>query len=369
MKNTFGNNITVTVFGESHGPAIGCVLDGLAPGMKIDEKYIALALSKRRPQSAADTPRKEPDEFQIISGAFNGKTTGTPLCIVIPNVNTKSRDYVYGPARPAHADYAAFCKYHGYEDYRGGGHFSGRITAALVAAGAVLMPSLESLGIKIGTHILSCADVSDREFKNISSDIDLLSGRAFPVLDEEKAKEISDVILKAKQENDSVGGITESAVCGVPAGVGEPWFDSMESMISHAVFSLGGVKGIEFGAGFKITKMKGSEANDPLYMSNGSVASKSNNNGGINGGITNGMPVIFRCAVKPTASISRQQDTINFLKMKDEKLEIKGRHDPAIIRRICPVIDAVTAIVTADALSGRFGTDYLAGKRPDVKLC
>ena len=369
MKNTFGTNISVTIFGESHGPAIGCVIDGLAPGIKIDEEFIKDRLAKRRPQSAVDTPRREPDNFQIVSGAFNGKTTGTSLCIVIPNENTRSRDYNYGPARPSHADYAAFCKYHGNEDYRGGGHFSGRITAALVAAGGILIPALEGRGIKIGTHILSCADVKDREFKNIPFDISLLSNKNFPVLDDAKAKEMTDVILAAKAEEDSVGGITQTAVCGMPSGVGEPWFDSMESMISHAVFSIGAVKGIEFGAGFEITKMRGSQANDPLYMDNGTVASRTNNNGGINGGITNGMPIIFQCAVKPTASISQEQDTINFLKMEDTKLCITGRHDPAIIRRICPVIDAVTAIVIADALAGRFGTDYLAEESPDITFC
>ena len=360
MKNTFGNNISVTIFGESHGPAIGFVLDGLSPGIKVDEAYIARQLSRRRPEGPTGTPRKELDEFKILSGVFNSKTTGTPLCLIIPNVNTKSKDYEYGPARPSHADYAAFCKYHGNEDYRGGGHFSGRITAALVAAGAILMPALENKGITIGTHILSCGDVKDREFKNIPLDIALLSNKDFPVLDELKEEEMTRAILDARSQEDSIGGVTQSAVCGMPAGVGEPWFDSMESMLSHAIFSIGAVKGIEFGAGFELAKMKGSEANDAFYMDGKKPATRSNNNGGINGGITNGMPVVFKCAVKPTPSISRQQDTIDLLKMEDTKIEIKGRHDPAIIRRICPVIDAVTAIVIADALAGCYGTDFLA---------
>ena len=360
MKNTFGTNISATIFGESHGPAIGCVLDGLAPGIRVDEEFIKKSLSRRRPQGKTDTPRREPDNFEIVSGVFNGKTTGTPVCIIIPNVNTRSKDYNYGPARPSHADYAAFCKYHGNEDYRGGGHFSGRITAALVAAGAVLIPALEGKGIKIGTHILRCADIKDRDFNNIPIDISLLSNKNFPVLDDARAQEMTDVIVAAGENNDSVGGITQTAVYGMPAGVGEPWFDSMESLLSHAMFSIGAVKGIEFGAGFEITKMKGSKANDAMFTDGKTVFAKTNNNGGINGGITNGMPILFNCAVKPTASISREQDTVNFLEMRNEKLTIKGRHDPAIIRRICPVIDAMTAIVIADALAGRFGTDFLA---------
>ena len=369
MKNTFGTSIAVTVFGESHGPAIGCVLDGLAPGIEVDEAFIARCLDRRRPQSAIDTPRREPDDFKIVSGVFNGKTTGTALCIIIPNVNTQSRDYTYGPARPSHADYAAFCKYHGNEDYRGGGHFSGRITAALVAAGGVLIPALKKKGVTIGTHILSCENIRDREFENIPEDISLLSKKNFPVLDDSKAQEMTDAILAAGKDNDSVGGITQSAVYGLGAGLGEPWFDSMEGLLSHAIFSIGAVKGIEFGAGFALAAMRGSSANDPFYMDKGRVVSATNRNGGINGGITNGMPVVFQCAVKPTASISREQDTVNFLKMENEKLTIKGRHDPAIIRRICPVIDAVTAIVAADALACRYGTDYLAQEKPQAEFC
>ena len=335
MKNTFGNSISVTLFGESHGPAIGIVLDGLAPGIDVNEEVMADFLSKRRPSSDLDTARREEDHFQILSGVFNGKTTGTPLAIVIPNEDTQSKDYTYGPARPSHADYAAFCKYHGFEDYRGGGHFSGRLTAALVAAGGILIPALEKKGIRIETHIDSCGGISDGDF------------------DEQ--------IRKAAAENDSVGGTTETTITGLPRGLGEPWFDSVESQLSHIVFSVGGVKGVEFGSGFALANLKGSEANDPLRIDDaGEVYTETNHNGGINGGITNGMPVVFRCAIKPTASIAQDQKTIDFQKQENIDFCVNGRHDPAIIRRACPVIDSVTAIVTADLLATRYGTDYLA---------
>ena len=335
MKNTFGNSISVTLFGESHGPAIGVVLDGLAPGIDVNEEVMADFLSKRRPSSDLDTARREEDHFQILSGVFNGKTTGTPLAIVIPNEDTQSKDYTYGPARPSHADYAAFCKYHGFEDYRGGGHFSGRLTAALVAAGGILIPALEKKGIRIETHIDSCGGISDGDF------------------DEQ--------IRKAAAENDSVGGTTETTITGLPRGLGEPWFDSVESQLSHILFSIGGVKGVEFGSGFALADMKGSEANDPLRINDaGDVYTETNHNGGINGGITNGMPVVFRCAIKPTASIAQDQKTIDFQKQENIDFCVNGRHDPAIIRRACPVIDSVTAIVTADLLATRYGTDYLA---------
>ena len=362
MKNTFGQSVSVSLFGESHGPAVGAVIDGLSPGIAVSEEFIAGQLSRRRPSSALDTPRQEKDEFKILSGVFNGKTTGTPICIVIPNENTRSKDYDYGPARPSHADYAAFCKYHGYEDYRGGGHFSGRITAALVAAGGILLPALEGLGISIGTHILSCGGISDRGFENTAEDIELLKNSAFPVLTPERGEKMAERIMQARLDNDSVGGVTQTAVCGVMPGLGEPWFDSVEGLLSHAVFSLGGVKGIEFGMGFGFAGEKGSSCNDALRLEEGRVVTKTNNNGGINGGITNGMDIVFQCAVKPTASIARQQETVDFVKGENTQLCIHGRHDPAIVRRICPVLDSVTAMVLCDLLAQRFGTDvFLKG--------
>ncbi|MBQ7381089.1 MAG: chorismate synthase [Clostridia bacterium] len=365
MKNTFGNSLTLTLFGESHGEAIGAVLDGLPSGVKVDHEVIAELLSKRRPSSSIDTARQEKDEYRIVSGLFEGRTTGTPLCILIPNEDKRSGDYaaLYGKARPAHADYAAYCKYHGFEDYRGGGHFSGRITAALVAAGGILLPMLESLGITVGTHIKRCAKIEDRDFEHIKEDIALLNAASFPVLDAARGEEMTAEILKAKFELDSVGGVAETAVLGMPAGVGEPWFDSVEGLLSHALFSLGGVKGIEFGMGFGMAESRGSLCNDAFRVEEGRVVTKTNHNGGINGGITNGMPLLFRCAVKPTPSIAREQDTVDFLRKENVKTEIKGRHDPAIVRRICPVINSVTALVLCDLLMTRYGTDiFLKGR-------
>lgn len=359
MKNTFGDNVSITIFGESHGTAIGAVIDGLAPGMEVDEERIRGYLARRRPSMATDTPRQEQDPFQIISGVFNGRTCGTPVTIIIPNGDTKSSDYTYGPARPSHADLAAYFKYHGFEDYRGGGHFSGRITAALVACGGILLPALEKKGIGIGTHILSCGAAGDRSFDNMSQDIKALQTKMFPVLDDEAGKKIFEEITAAGADNDSIGGVTETAVTGLPAGLGEPWFDSMESQISHAIFSIGAIKGIEFGEGFKMALQRGSIANDAIRVNDGQYITLTNNNGGINGGLTNGMPITFRCAVKPTPTISKSQQTVNFISGENMELTAKGRHDPAVIRRICPVIDSVASLVICDILAGRFGTDYL----------
>ena len=359
MKNTFGQSVCATIFGESHGEAVGVVLDGLAPGIEVSEENIQRMLSRRRPSSAADTPRRENDNFRIVSGVFNDKTTGSPVCIIIPNENTQSKDYQYGLARPSHADYSAFCKYHGYEDYRGGGHFSGRITAALVAAGGIVLPALEKLGIKIGTHILQCAGVNDRDFEDIEKDVETLKNGVFPTLEEKSGAEMTEKILAARAENDSVGGITQTAICGLPAGVGEPWFDTFEGILSHALFSLGGVKGVDFGLGFGFSAKRASECNDAFRIENGKTVSETNNNGGINGGITNGMPVVFRCAVKPTPSIAKEQKTVDFIKGENADITIHGRHDPAIVRRICPVIDSVAALVAADMLAQRYGTDFL----------
>ncbi len=360
MKNTFGNSLTVTLFGESHGEAIGAVLDGLAAGIEIDGKSVSDALAKRRPSLSTDTARKEKDEYRIISGVYGGKTTGTPLCVVIPNTDVKSGDYAEFShiARPSHADYTAYVKYGGYNDHRGGGRFSGRITAALVAAGAIVSSALGKTGIKTGTHILSVAGVKDREFSDVAADVGELQKKAFPVLSDVE-NEMTEKILAAKKDGDSVGGILQTAVVGVPAGIGEPWFDSVESVLSHALFSIGGIKGVEFGAGFKFAEMRGSEANDPFFAESGKIYTKTNNNGGINGGITNGMPIIFNCAVKPTPSIAKRQETVDFKTCENAEIEVTGRHDPAIIRRAAAVVDAVTAIAIADLLTVRYGTDVL----------
>ena len=363
MKNTFGTSVAVTLFGESHGEYIGATIDGLAPGIKIDDGYISRMLTLRRPAGKISTPRKEKDEYKIVSGVVGGRTTGTPITILIPNENVKSADYaeVQTLARPSHADYTAQCKYHGFQDARGGGHFSGRITAALVAAGAICKYALEQKGICIGTHIKKCAGISDRAFADLYSDIEALNEKTFAVLDECAGEKMHAAIEAAAAEGDSVGGILETAVIGVPCGIGEPWFDTVESMIAHAIFSIPGVKGVEFGAGFDICRMKGSEANDAMRFDGSKVVTETNHSGGINGGITNGMPVIFRTAIKPTSSIFKAQKTVDMESSENAVLELKGRHDPAIVHRARAVVDAVTALVIADLLVTRFGTDYLRG--------
>lgn len=363
MKNSIGTSVILTVFGESHGPAVGVVLDGLAPGLSVDEAYIAEQLSRRRPSGATDTARVEPDRFQLVSGVYQGRTTGTPLTILIPNENVRSKDYdaVQTVARPAHADYTAECKYHGWQDPRGGGHFSGRVTAGIVAAGAICRQALEAKGIRLGTHILRCAGVEDAPFTDVASEIERIEAKRFPLIVDREA-EVEAAILAAKAEQDSVGGVVQTGICGLPAGLGEPWFDSLEGVLARAMFAVGGVKGIEFGDGFGLAGLRGSQANDPFRMQDGRVVTESNRNGGINGGITNGMPVVFNLAVKPTPSIARPQRTVDYKAGKDVELALTGRHDPAIIRRICPVVTALVSVVLCDQLALRFGTDYLAAK-------
>lgn len=361
MKNTFGTSVALTIFGESHGAAIGAVIDGLAPGIPIDNAFIEAQLTKRRPAGKISTARVEADKFEILSGVFNGKTTGTPIAILIKNENVRSGDYsvVSRLARPGHADYTAHVKYNGFEDFRGGGHFSGRITAALVAAGAIAISALAAKGITIATHIKSCAGINDRDFDDLCADIVTLNEMNFAVLDPNAAEKMHSAIEAAAADGDSVGGVLQTAVCGVPAGVGEPFFDSVESILSHALFSIPAVKGVEFGDGFRLAQMRGSEANDPFFMKNGKICTKTNRNGGINGGITNGMPILFNCAIKPTPSIFKEQQTVDYLKNEDARLSLKGRHDPAIVHRARVVVDSITALAICDMLSARFGTDFL----------
>ena len=362
MKNSYGKALTVTLFGESHGEAIGAVIDGIAPGIKIDDEYINKKLTLRRPSGLISTKRVEADEYSIISGVFNGYTTGSPLTVIIKNSDTRSKDYskISALPRPSHADYAAECKYHGFQDYRGGGHFSGRITAALVLVGAIIGSALERKGIKIASHISELHGIKDRSFSDFDSDFKALSDMTFPILSKDAGLKMEEEIKKAASEGDSVGGILESMIVGIPAGVGEPWFDSVESEIAHILFSIGGIKGVEFGAGFDFANMLGSEANDPFIIKEGEIITETNNNGGINGGITNGMPIIVRSAVKPTPSIRKEQKTVNMKDMTEENLVIEGRHDPAIIHRVRAVVDAALAIAVADMLTVRYGTDYLA---------
>ncbi len=360
MKNTFGTSMTISLFGESHGQMIGAVLDGIKPGIKVDDECIKEALRRRRPSGKISTSRIENDEYKIVCGVYNGYTTGTPICILIPNTNTHSGDYsrLYDLPRPSHADYTANVKYHGYQDYRGGGHFSGRITAAIVAAGALTSSFLRNKGIRIATHISRLHGVADREFSsNILTDIDILESAVFPTLSVQSGEKMIEEIEKARLLSDSVGGTLETVISGIPCGVGEPWFDTLEGVISHAVFSVPAVKGIEFGLGFGFGEIYGSEANDPFDTDGERIFTKTNNNGGINGGISNGMPILFRTAIKPTPSIFKEQASVRISTMKSEALTLEGRHDPAVIHRAAPVIDAITAIAVYDMLSVRYGTD------------
>jgi len=359
MKNVFGNSVTVTLAGESHGEAITVIIDGLKPGVEIHEDYIASRLALRRPAGTISTPRREADEFRILSGVFEGKTTGTPLCILIPNTAKKSADYDAAryTVRPGHADYTASVKYGGCQDFRGGGHFSGRITAGLVAAGAVAEQILAPFGIKIGTHVSRIRSVSDRDFADLEADITYLSDKNFPVLDEAKAEAMKQAIDEARMALDSIGGVLETAVLGVPAGLGEPWFDSVESRLSHILFSVPAVKGVEFGDGFGFASLRGSEANDPFRYADGVVITETNRNGGINGGITNGMPLLFRCAVKPTPSIGKEQNTVDLREGKETTLSVGGRHDPCIVHRAASVVNACTALVLLDLMAERYGTN------------
>ena len=363
MKNTFGNHLTLTLFGESHGPEIGCVLDGLTPGVTVDEDKIAEYLSLRRPKDALSTPRQEKDAFRIVSGVKDKKSCGTPICILIPNSDTKSGDYQNMPLRPGHADFTAREKYHGFEDYqdeRGGGHFSGRLTAPLVAAGAILLEALKEKGILIGTHIAKILGVEDDAFTNPEKEIPLLFTSSFPTLNREKGEKMKEKILEAKEEGDSIGGILETYVTSFPGGVGEPFFDRLESTLSHALFSIPAVKGVEFGEGFAFAEKKGSQANDPYEMKNGEITLSSNQNGGILGGISNGAPIVFRTVIKPTPTISKEQRSVLYEKKEECVMKAGGRHDPCIVHRARIVQDAITALALSDALLGRYGTDFFS---------
>ncbi len=364
MSSTFGKAIKVTLFGESHGECVGACVEGLAPGLKVDMDYMKAELSKRSARGSISTQRREADEPQIVSGAINGFTEGTPLTVLIKNNSADRGAYAVMDhiARPSHADFTAQAKYLGFQDAAGGGHFSGRLTAPLVAACSVIRYALEEKGIFIGTHISRLHDISDRALaEDPAADIKALNAEYFPVLDHDAAQRMKSAIEKAGAAGDSLGGVLETAVTGLDAGIGEPWFDSVESELAHALFSIPAVKGVEFGAGFAITELFGSQANDPFAIKDGRIVTLTNNSGGINGGITNGMPVVFRTAVKPTASIAAKQKTVDFIKGDDAEIEIAGRHDPAIVHRARAAVDSLTALVIADLYARRCGYMWLRG--------
>ncbi|MBE6887172.1 MAG: chorismate synthase [Ruminococcaceae bacterium] len=360
MKSVIGKNITLALYGESHGRAIGVVADGFPAGIKVDTDFIQSQLDKRKPKGKISTQRREEDDFVIISGVFNGFTTGTPVHIMIENKAQHSGDYHPELPRPSHADYAAHVKYAGFEDWRGGGHFSGRLTAPVVAVGAIAIDVLKNKGITIGTHIKKCQHVEDRNFENYADDIALCNSEYFATLDKNAGTQMQQHIENTGADCDSVGGVLETAVLGLPAGVGEPYFNSLESVLSHYLFSIGGVKGVEFGLGFDFADHLGSEVNDAFEMFEGRVVTKTNNNGGINGGISNGMPVVFRTAIKPTPSIFKTQDTVDLKTMENAKLTLTGRHDPAIFHRARVVVDSMTALALLDLLVQRYGERWLS---------
>ncbi len=355
MSSTFGQTLKITVFGESHSEQIGVVIDGLPAGFSPDFEALAAFQARRSAiGKKGTTPRKEADAAHIISGLVDGHTCGTPLCALIDNTNTKSADYdalKYRP-RPSHADFTAEIKYGGFQDARGGGHFSGRLTAPIVFAGGLALQLLEQKGIRIASRIQSVGHARDVEIDPVSVTPELLEtlcAKEFPTLGDPAALEAE--IERAEAENDSVGGIAECFITGLPAGIGDPMFDSLESRLSAFIFSIPAVKGVEFGDGFALSEMRGSQANDPFCLDeNKTVRTETNRNGGILGGISTGMPLVFRAAFKPTPSIGLEQKTVNLKDKTETTLKISGRHDPCIVRRALPVLESAAALVLADFL-------------------
>lgn len=347
MSSSFNGNIKFTIFGQSHSPAIGVTVEGLPAGFEPDMSELARFMQRRAPgRNEFSTPRSEADVPEFISGLFDGRLCGTPLTAIIKNTNTRSGDYSelkYKP-RPGHADFTAGERYNNAQDYTGGGHFSGRLTAPLCIVGGLCLQLLRAEGISVVTRIAELGGVADK------GEICSTADKPFPVVNDECGEKMKAAILSAKAEGDSVGGIIECAVSGCPAGIGDPMFGGMENRISSLVFGIPAVKGIEFGAGFDAAKMLGSENNDPFAVENGNIITKTNNCGGILGGITTGMPIVFRAAVKPTPSIAREQDTVNLRTMENTKLTVHGRHDPCIVPRAVPCIEAAAAIAVYDAL-------------------
>lgn len=356
MSSKFGKNLHVQLFGQSHSEAVGVVIDGLPPGKLLDMDYINRFLQRRSPgQSDLTTSRKETDTPEIVSGLLDGITCGAPLCALFPNKDTRSGDYTNLKAvpRPGHADYTAFIKTGGANDIRGGGHFSARLTAPLTFAGAVCAQLLEKKGIIIGAHIASIGNIADKRFDSLSiTSDDLLSIRekVFPVIDEDAGKRMQKLIRSVSKEGDSIGGTIECCILGIPPGIGEPIFDGLENHIASVLFGIPAVKGIEFGAGFSASELKGSENNDSFYFDGDTVKTKTNYHGGILGGISSGMPILFRAAFKPTPSISKEQNSVNLFTKENTTLTIQGRHDPCVVLRAVPCVEAAAAIAMYDLI-------------------
>lgn len=356
MSYSFGKNFKVTLFGQSHSKDIGIVIDGIKAGYKINRELIDKNLERRRPgKNEFSTSRQEKDAYKIISGEVDGITCGAPLCAIIENRDQRSKDYdsLRDLPRPSHADYPAYIKYNSYNDIRGGGQFSGRMTAPLVIAGSIAEDILNKRGIKIYSRIKSIGKIKDKDIslEDINEDnFSNFKNQEFPVIDSEARANMKEEILKVKEKKDSIGGIVETFILNMPVGIGEPFFDSVESVISHAVFSVPGIRGIEFGSGFLASTMTGSDHNDEYYYDDGIVKTKTNNHAGIIGGLTTSMPIVFRAAVKPTSSIGKSQGTVSLKNKSNEKLTIKGRHDPSIVPRALVAIEMVTAISLLDLI-------------------
>ncbi len=354
MNSTYGENLKMTIFGQSHADAIGVTLDGIPAGLAVDEEKLNAFLARRAPgQNAWSTPRKEADQPEILAGIVGGITCGTPIAAVIRNTNTRSGDYenLKDCPRPGHADYTAQIKFGGNQDVRGGGHFSGRLTAPLCIAGGMCKQWLEDMGITICAHIASIGSVEDDRFDPVNPEMDGI-GPYFPVLNPKAGLQMQSRIEQARKLGDSVGGIIECAITGLPAGLGDAMFGGMESRIASIVYGVPAVKGVEFGAGMAVAQMMGSENNDPFTVENGEIKTVTNHCGGILGGITNGMPLIFRCAIKPTPSIARQQQSVKLSTKEITTLQVQGRHDPCIVPRAVPVIEAAAAIAIYDTILG-----------------
>ena len=357
MSSEFGRKLKIQIFGQSHSEAIGVVIDNFPCGIKVDIEKIQSFMQRRTPgNDLLSTQRKEPDKIEIISGVYNGYTCGAPICAIIANTNTKSTDYseIADKPRPSHADFAAHQKYNGFNDVRGGGHFSGRLTAPLCFAGALCMQYLEQLEIYVGAHISCIGKVKDNQFDSVNltkEHLLIAQGKSFPALCDEAAELMKKEILIAKERGDSIGGAIECAVVGLPVGLGGGMFGGVENILSSAMFSIPAVKGIEFGSGFEGCLKHGSEYNDEYYYDrSGLIKAYSNNNGGITGGMTNGMPLLFRVAIKPTPSVFIEQKTVSFKEKKDTTLVIKGRHDPCILKRAIPAVEAVCAFAITDII-------------------
>ena len=359
MSSTYGENLKLSIFGQSHGPAIGMTLDGIPAGLPVDVEKLQTFLNRRAPgQNDWSTPRKEEDKPDFLAGLLDGYTCGAPIAAVIHNKNTRSGDYanLKDCPRPGHADYTAQIKYGGFQDAAGGGHFSGRLTAPLCIAGGLCKQWLEEMGIRIGAHILAIGECGDRYFEPTDPEIESVPAD-FPVLDSDSGKAMQELIAQARAAGDSVGGIIECAVTGLPAGIGEPMFGGVESRIAQIVYGIPAVKGVEFGVGFECTCLPGSQSNDDFEIIDGKIVTQTNHAGGILGGITNGMPLIFSVAIKATPSIAAPQQSISLSRMETATLEIKGRHDPCIVPRAVPVIEAAAAIAIYDMILGNTQTN------------